>query len=115
MSNSAPSLWRSKVLPSRSPRASWRWHSVGRLCLTPEAREALGATDLKVESHGHWIVKGVAEPIEIFEVAPQGRRLVSPADSEKAYRVIKSGDWWLPVKDIPNNLPFRPHRSSAAT
>jgi len=79
----------------------------GQTLLTPEAREALAATDLKVESHGHWIVKGVAEPIEIFEVAPQGARLVAPIDSEKAFRVVKTAEWWLPVKDIPNNLPFQ--------
>ena len=79
----------------------------GQTLLTPEAREALGATDLKVESHGHWVVKGVAEPIELFEVAPQGARLVAPSDSEKAFRVVKTAEWWLPVKDIPNNLPFQ--------
>ena len=79
----------------------------GQTLLTAEAREALGATDLKIESHGHWIVKGVADPIEIFEVGPTGARLVAPADSDKVFRVVKAADWWMPVKDIPNNLPFQ--------
>lgn len=73
--------------------------------LTTEAREALGKTELKVESHGHWMIKGVTDPIELFEVGAQETRMVAPHDSEKVYRVIKAGDWWLPVKDIPNNLP----------
>jgi predicted ATPase len=79
----------------------------GQTLMTAEAREALGATPLKVESHGHWIVKGVADPIEIFEVAPPGTRLIAPADSEKVFRVVMAADWWMPVKDIPNNLPFQ--------
>lgn len=73
--------------------------------LTTEAREALGSTELKVESHGHWMIKGVSDPLELFEVGTPETRMVSPHDSEKVYRVIKSGDWWLPVKEIPNNLP----------
>ena len=73
--------------------------------LTTEAREALGKTELKVESHGHWMIKGVSDPLELFEVGAPETRMVAPHDSEKVYRVIKAGDWWLPVKDIPNNLP----------
>ena len=73
--------------------------------LTAQAREALGKTELKVESHGHWMIKGVSVPMELFEVGTPQTRMVAPLDSEKVYRVIKAGDWWLPVKDIPNNLP----------
>ena len=73
--------------------------------LTAQAREALGKTELKVESHGHWMIKGVSDPMELFEVGTPQTRMVAPLDSEKVYRVIKAGDWWLPVKDIPNNLP----------
>ncbi|HET9821392.1 MAG TPA: NB-ARC domain-containing protein, partial [Burkholderiaceae bacterium] len=75
--------------------------------LTPEARQALGQTALKLESHGHWMIKGVSEPIELFEVGEQGQRFVPPADGDKCYRVIRTADWWMPVKDIPNNLPFQ--------
>ena len=79
----------------------------GQTLLTADARDALGTTELKLESHGHWIVKGVDDPIELFEVARPGTRCVAPADSEKAFRVIKAADWWMPVRDIPNNLPFQ--------
>ena len=79
----------------------------GQTLLTPEAREALGKTELRVESHGHWMVKGVADPIELYEIAPPGQRPIAPTDTEKAYRVIKSAEWWMPVRDIPNNLPHQ--------
>ncbi len=79
----------------------------GQTLLTAQAREALGKTPLQVESHGHWLVKGVAEPIEIFEVAPAGTRCIAPPDSEKVQRVVRAADWWMPVRDIPHNLPFQ--------
>ncbi len=53
------------------------------------------------------MVKGVADPIELFEVGDPATRFVAPTDSEKVYRVVQAADWWLPVKDIPNNLPFQ--------
>ena len=79
----------------------------GQTLLTPEARENLGPTELKVESLGHWMVKGVEEPIELFEAGAPGTRFIRPTDSDKVYRVVRAADWWLPVKDIPNNLPFQ--------
>ena len=77
----------------------------GQTLLTAEAREDLGKTTLKVQSHGHWMIKGVAEPLEIFEVGEAEARLVAPPDAEKVYRVVRAGDWWMPAKEIPNNLP----------
>jgi predicted ATPase/class 3 adenylate cyclase len=73
--------------------------------MTNAAREALGETGLQVASHGHWMMKGVADPLELFEVALPEARMVPPPDSDKVYRVIRVGEWWLPVKEIPNNLP----------
>ena len=79
----------------------------GQTLLTPEAREDLGKTVLKTQSHGHWQIKGVADPIELFEVGFPEDRFVAPSDSDKVFRVVKTGDWWMPVKDIPNNLPHQ--------
>ncbi len=79
----------------------------GQILLTPEAREDLGRTELKVQSHGHWLIKGVADPIELFEVGEPGARLVAPADSDKVHRVVQVGDWWMPAREIPNNLPHQ--------
>ncbi len=79
----------------------------GQTLLTAEAREDLGKTPLKVASHGTWMVKGVSDPIELFEVGEPDARFVPPADSDKVYRVVRNGEWWLPVKEIPNNLPHQ--------
>ena len=79
----------------------------GQTLLTPEAREALGETDLAMQSHGHWMVKGVSIPIELFEVGADPSLFVAPPDSDKVYRVVQSGGRWLPVKEIPNNLPHQ--------
>ncbi|MBC8057646.1 MAG: hypothetical protein H7Y61_13810 [Rhizobiales bacterium] len=80
----------------------------GQTLLTAEARENLGTTLLRVVSHGHWMVKGVAEPLEVFEAGEDDAPFVQPPDSEKCFRVVRTGDWWLPVRDIPNNLPHQP-------
>ncbi len=77
----------------------------GQTLLTAEAREQLGKTTLKIESHGHWMVKGVADPIEIFEVGDAVTRFVAPEDTEKVYRVVRAAEWWMPLRDIPHNLP----------
>ena len=34
----------------------------GQTLLTHEARQALGETALRVQSHGHWVMKGIAAP-----------------------------------------------------
>ena len=79
----------------------------GQTLLSAAAREDLGKSELKLASHGHWQVKGVSEPIELFEVGDPEARFVQPSDGEKAHRVVRMGDWWLPVNEIPNNLPFQ--------
>jgi predicted ATPase/class 3 adenylate cyclase len=79
----------------------------GQTLMTTEARDNLGPTELKVESLGHWMIKGVEEPIELFEVGPPAARFTPPPDSEKVYRVVRAAEWWLPVRDISNNLPHQ--------
>jgi len=77
----------------------------GQTLLTPEARQALGDTGLPTLSHGHWMIKGVSAPVELFEVGTDPALFAAPPDSDKVYRVVESGGRWLPVKEIPNNLP----------
>ncbi len=79
----------------------------GQTLLSAAAREALGASAHKLVSHGHWRVKGVSDPIELFEIGAPDAQFVKPPDSEKAHRVVSMGDWWLPVNEIPNNLPHQ--------
>ncbi len=79
----------------------------GQTLITAEARLALGETALAQQSHGHWVMKGVSEPVELFEVAEAGRSFSAPPDSDKVYRVVRVGERWLPVKALPNNLPLQ--------
>ena len=59
----------------------------GQTLLTAEAREALGETALQVQSHGHWVMKGIAEPVELFEVGEADAPFAAPTDGDKVYRV----------------------------
>ena len=77
----------------------------GQTLLTPEAKAALGETPLRIESHGHWYLKGVSEPVEVFEIGTAETRFLMPPDAEKAYQVVRVGQNWVPVRQIPNNLP----------
>ena len=77
----------------------------GQLLLTQQARVALGDPGLPCVSHGHWVMKGLAEPVELFEVCAPGAAPAAPPDSDKVYRVVCVGERWLPVARLPNNLP----------
>ncbi|MEI8029339.1 MAG: hypothetical protein WCH35_06125 [Comamonadaceae bacterium] len=77
----------------------------GQTLLTTAARETLGETSLEVRSHGHWVMKGIAEPVELFEVGDADTPFVAPPDGEKGHRVVRKGERWLPVKEVANNLP----------
>ncbi len=77
----------------------------GQTLLSEDARRALGASRHRIQSHGHWRLHGIAEPIELFEVAPQGAAFTPPADSAKAFRVVRQGETWQPVRDLRHSLP----------
>ncbi len=77
----------------------------GQTLLTQEAREALGATQLRVESHGYWRMKGVSQPVELFEIGDSSAPFTPPPDGTKVYRVVRDGDLWLPVREIDHGLP----------
>jgi len=77
----------------------------GQTLMTADARLSLGVTPLKVESHGHWRFKGFADPIELFEVGDASAPFVAPPDVEKAYRVIRYGDAWQPLRQVAHKVP----------
>ena len=52
---------------------------------------------------GHWRFKGVSEPMALFE--PAAQPLGPPPDAEKAWRVTRAGERWLPTRDVPHSLP----------
>ena len=83
----------------------------GQTLLTGDARAALGETPLRLQSHGHWRLKGLPEPIELFEVGqpdrggPSDAPFTPPHDEDKAYRVVRQDDLWVPLRQVRHNLP----------
>jgi len=76
----------------------------GQTLVTVDAARALqGETSLR--SLGHWCLKGVDEPIELFELEQIGSVQEPLADGDKGYRVVHDGDMWLPVRQIRHSIP----------
>ncbi len=77
----------------------------GQTLLSADARSAMGETALRLESQGHWRMKGIAEPLELFELGELNAPFAPPADAAKAYRVVLEGDTWQPARNIRHSLP----------
>lgn len=76
----------------------------GQTLLTAEARAAIGPTSWRIVSHGHWRLKGLEEPIELFEAGNDNSAFAPPADAEKAYCVVRRNDLWLPRRHVGHSL-----------
>lgn len=76
-----------------------------QILLTADAVMALGYSEFRVQTHGHWRLKGLDRPIEIFEIGERNAHFAAPRDDVKAYRVVRVHDLWLPARDIPHSLP----------
>ena len=77
----------------------------GQTLLTGDARVALGVSALRLQSHGHWRLQGLAEPVELFEVGDAQSPFVPPPDGAKAYRVVRQGELWQPVRQVRHSVP----------
>ena len=77
----------------------------GQLLVSEDARRSLAALPWAMQSHGHWVLKGLGEPIELFEIGREPAAFAAPPDGDKAHRVVRVGERWLPVRQIANNLP----------
>jgi len=77
----------------------------GQTLLTGAAHAALGEHRYRAQSHGHWRLQGVAQPLELFEVGDVETAFAPPADGAKVYRVARHGDLWLPTRHIRHGLP----------
>ena len=77
----------------------------GQILLSADAKRALSIDELRLQSHGHWRLKGLDEPLELFEIRDADAHFMPPPDSEKAYRVVRSGELWSPVREIRHSLP----------
>jgi predicted ATPase/class 3 adenylate cyclase/predicted negative regulator of RcsB-dependent stress response len=79
----------------------------GQTLLSQAAGRALADTQpegTRVGSHGHYRLKGVDEPVEVFELGRHAAAFTPPADCEKAYRVVLADGLWIPVREIRHNL-----------
>jgi predicted ATPase len=80
----------------------------GQTLLTAAAHDALQAHQplrTRVVSHGHWRVKGLPVPLELFEAGEPGAPFTPPPDSIKVFRVVRAGDLWLPARELRHSLP----------
>ncbi|MEO8741216.1 MAG: tetratricopeptide repeat protein [Casimicrobiaceae bacterium] len=81
----------------------------GQTLVSTAARAALGDTPPEgtaFESHGFYRLKGFEYPVEIFELGVRGvAPFAPPPDADKAYRVVRAGDLWRPVREVRHNLP----------
>lgn len=82
----------------------------GQTLLSADARQALAAAppipDADLHGHGHYRLKGIDEPVEVFELGLAARcSFTPPADVEKSYRVVRADGLWQPVREIARHLP----------
>jgi predicted ATPase len=77
----------------------------GQILISAAAQQALHHQAVRLQLHGHWQLKGLAEPVELFEVELDGQATSPPPDADKGYRVVRQGDFWLPVREIRHTLP----------
>jgi predicted ATPase/class 3 adenylate cyclase len=72
--------------------------STALVCSTPPAT-------VQSRAQGHWRLKGLDEPVEVHELAIDGRYGMPPTDVEKAYRVVLSGGVWSALAAQRSRLP----------
>jgi predicted ATPase/class 3 adenylate cyclase/Tfp pilus assembly protein PilF len=79
----------------------------GRTLLSAAAAAAVDIAALAghaLHHHGHYRLKGISEPVAIAELAPPDAACPPPADAEKAYRVVRDGELWRPMREVRHNL-----------
>lgn len=79
----------------------------GQTLLTAQALAALkNPASMHTFRHGHWHIKGLEEAIEVFEVGGEEASFaLLPQVSEKAYRVVRRDDLWVPLHQLHHSLP----------
>ena len=78
----------------------------GQTLVSREARETLVGSSWRVVQHGHWRMKGLEEPIEVFEAgAADAAPFHPPPDGAKGMRVVRVRDRWAPLAEVRHTLP----------
>lgn len=67
--------------------------------------EGTAGASVRVDSHGFWRAKGVAEPFEVFECGTEGAVFIPPPESNKTYRVVRVDGDWVPLAHLQHHLP----------
>ncbi len=79
----------------------------GQVLLSGAARAALGDAlpdGCAIEAHGHYRLKGVEDPVEVYEIGLEVGAFTPPPDTDKAYRVVHQDELWQPLREVRHNL-----------
>ena len=88
----------------------WLTIDVRRPETAPQLRDSAAAGKdvairLRLLTQGHWRLRGIDQPVEVFQAGSEQDDFTPPAESAKAYRVVREGAEWRPVRGVPGNLP----------
>ncbi len=79
----------------------------GQILLT---RDALPERPVRTTPHGHWRIGEHREPVEVFGVSVNDAPDPPPVETSERFRVVRTGDDWLPVREVPYRLPAEADR-----
>lgn len=79
-------------------------------CPSSAPESADSTCNLRLVSQGFWRFKGLESPIQVYQAGDDLDDFTPPADSDKAYRVVRKAGDWRPVRDIPHGLPSEADR-----
>lgn len=77
----------------------------GQTLVSATFARALEGSDWKLVRHGHWQMKGLDEPMEVWEAGADATTFAPPPDGLKAQRVVRNGDRWAPLAEVWHSLP----------
>ena len=77
----------------------------GQTLVTEAAGLDLATADFELRALGHWRLKGIEEPLRLFEVGLDHEMIASPVESAKAYRVARRNELWVPLRQVRHSLP----------
>ena len=76
----------------------------GQTLVTADARAVLTRRHAELRDRAWWRLKGVAEPVHLFEAVLADAAPVDLIDVEKAWRVVRRDGLWVPLREQPHNL-----------
>ena len=77
----------------------------GQTLLTVDVLQQVRDEGFAFRAYGHWRLKGLPEPMELFRLETDTEGAALPLGSDKALQVVREGDDWIPVERLPCVLP----------